>query len=166
MPMRFVRFGMRPNAAEPRNLSRLAIPPCPIAMITLILLAVAVGTLSGSAQGPVEKGDASRGAALFGKLPCASCHDITQPWPGGDVCPNLGNIATEARRIVRLPEYRGKAKDAAGYIRESILDPNAYIVPGNNYRASDRQSVMPKDFAQTLNAKDLNDVVAFLLTRK
>ena len=26
--------------------------------------------------------------------------------------------------------------------------------------------VVPKDFAQTLNAKDLNDVVAFLLTRK
>ena len=58
------------------------------------------------------------------------------------------------------------AKDAAGYIRESIVDPNAYIVPGPNYRTPDGQSVMPKDFAQTLPAKDLNDVVAFLLTRK
>jgi nitric oxide reductase subunit C len=132
-------------------------------MTTLIMLAV--GTVHSSAQAPVGKGDARRGAELFGKLPCASCHDITRPWPGGDVCPNLGNIATEAARIVRLPEYRGKAKDAAGYIRESIIDPNAYIVPGGNYRTRDGQSVMPKDFAQTLNAKDLNDVVAFLLTR-
>ena len=131
---------------------------------TLIMLAV--GTVHSSAQAPAEKGDARRGAELFAKLPCASCHDITRPWPGGAVCPNLGNIATEGARIVRLPEYRGKAKNAAGYIRESILDPNAYIVPGPNYRTPDGQSVMPKDFAQTLNAKDLNDVVAFLLTRR
>ena len=134
-------------------------------MITLIALAVAFGTLHSSAQSPVEKGDARRGAELFGKLPCASCHDITRPWPGGDVCPNLGNIATEAARIVRSPDYHGKAKDAAGYIRESIINPNAYIVPGPNYRTPDGQSVMPKDFAQTLKPKDLNDVVAFLLTR-
>jgi len=137
-----------------------------VAMVSLILHTVAVGTLHRPAQGAVETGDASRGKELFGKLPCASCHDVTRPWPGGDVCPNLGNIATEAARIVRLPQYRGKAKDAAGYIRESILDPNAYIVPGQNYRTPDGQSVMPKDFAQTLKAKDLNDVVAFLLTRK
>ena len=134
-----------------------------ITMSTLIVLAV--GAVHSSAQVPAGKGDARRGAELFGKLPCASCHDITRPWPGGDVCPNLGNIATEAARILRLPEYRGKAKDAAGYIRESIVDPNAYIVPGPNYRTPDGQSVMPKDFAKTLNAKDLNDVVAFLLTR-
>src|SRR5262245_14528323 len=136
-----------------------------IAMITSVALAVGVGTLHGNAQGPVGKGDARRGAELFGKLPCASCHDITRPWPGGDVGPNLGNIATEAARIVRLPDYRGKAKDAAGYIRESIINPNAYIVPGRNYRMPDGQSVMPKDFAKTLSAKDMNDVVAFLLTR-
>jgi nitric oxide reductase subunit C len=135
-------------------------------MLTLITVTVAAGTPHSRAQGSAQKGDARRGAELFGKLPCASCHDITRPWPGGDVCPNLGNIATEAARIVRLPEYHGKARDAAGYIRESILDPNAYIVPGPNYRTPDGQSVMPKDFAQTLNAKDLNDVVAFLLTRK
>ena len=137
-----------------------------IAVITLLMLTVAVETLPGRAQDPLEKGDARRGAELFGKLPCASCHDITRPWPGGDVCPNLGSIATEAARIVRLPSYRGKAKDAAGYIRESIIDPNAYIVPGQNYRTPDGQSVMPKDFDQTLKARDLNDVIAFLLTRK
>ena len=135
-------------------------------MITLVTLTVGVATLQGRAQGPGEKGDARRGADLFGKLPCASCHDITRPWPGGDVCPNLGNIATEAARIVRLPTYHGKAKSAAAYIRESIVEPNAYIVPGQSYRTPDGQSVMPKDFAETLNAKDLNDVVAFLLTRK
>jgi nitric oxide reductase subunit C len=91
---------------------------------------------------------------------------VTRPWPGGDICPNLGNIALEAERIVRSPEYRGKAKDAAGYIRESIVDPNAYIVPGANYRTANGHSVMPASFAATLSRSDLDDLVAFLLTRR
>ena len=82
-----------------------------VTLITLTVVVGGVGTFRGAAQTPAEKGDASRGAELFAKLPCASCHDITRPWPGGDVCPNLGNIATEAARIVRLREYCGKAKD-------------------------------------------------------
>src|SRR5262245_62772986 len=121
----------------------------------LALIMLVGGTVHSSAQGPAENGDARRGAELFGKLPCASCHDITRPWPGGPVCPNLGNIATEAARIVRLPQYRGKAKDAAGYIREAILDPNAYIVPGPNYRRPEGETGMPKDLARTRNAHNL-----------
>jgi nitric oxide reductase subunit C len=109
-------------------------------------------------------GDADRGAKLYATLPCASCHDITRPWPGGDVCPNLGNIATEAARIVRLPDYKGRARDAAGYIRESILEPNAYLVPGPSYRQADGQSVMPKDLGKMLTPAQLDDLVAFLLT--
>jgi nitric oxide reductase subunit C len=111
-------------------------------------------------------GDAARGAKLYATLPCASCHDIERPWPGGDVCPNLGNIATEAARIVRLPDYRGRARDAAGYIRESILDPDAYIVPGPSYRQADGRSVMPRDLGSSLTAAQLDDLVAFLLTRR
>jgi len=111
-------------------------------------------------------GDAERGAGLFARLPCASCHDITRPSPGGEICPNLGSIGVEAGRRVASAAYRGKAKDAAGYIRESIVDPNAFIVPGPNYRTADGQSVMPKTFAALLSASDLDDLVAYLLTRR
>jgi len=111
-------------------------------------------------------GDAERGAQLFQTLPCASCHDVTHPWPGGAVCPNLGNVASEAARIVRAPDYHGRARDAAGYIRESIVDPNAYIVPGPSYRQADGTSVMPKDFATTLTPAQIDDLVAFLLTHR
>jgi nitric oxide reductase subunit C len=114
----------------------------------------------------VTRGDAARGAKLFETLPCASCHDISHPWPGGDICPNLGNIATEAARIVGQSDYHGRATDAAGYIRESIVDPNAYIVARPTYRQADGQSVMPKNFGQTLTPTQLDDLVAFLLTRR
>jgi nitric oxide reductase subunit C len=135
-----------------------------------LLAGVTLAVLSGSARAPeaarAAAGDAARGKALFARLPCASCHDVTRPWPGGDVCPNLGNIATEAARIVRRREYRGKARDAAGYIRESIVDPNAYIVPGAAYRTADARSVMPKDIARTLTEAEIDDLVAFLMTRQ
>jgi nitric oxide reductase subunit C len=112
------------------------------------------------------RGDPARGAQLFSQLPCSSCHDIAHPFPGGEVCPNLGNIAAEAARIVNSPDYHGQAKDAAGYIRESIMDPNAYIVPGALYRSPDGQSVMPKNFGQTLTTQQIDDLVAFLLTKQ
>jgi nitric oxide reductase subunit C len=134
-----------------------------VVFITATVFVLARGT---SRHLAVGTGDAGRGATLYARLPCASCHDITKPWPGGDICPNLGNIATEAARIVRTREYRGRATDAAGYIRESILEPDAYLVPGANYRQADGQSVMPKDFGTTLTPAEVDDLVAFLLTRR
>jgi nitric oxide reductase subunit C len=129
-------------------------------------IAISRGGLPWRRTAPTARGDAARGAKLYETLPCGSCHDISRPWPGGDICPNLGNIAAEAARIVRQPDYHGRATDAAGYIRESIVDPNAYIVPGPTYRQADGQSVMPKTFGQTLSPTDLDDLVAFLLSRR
>jgi nitric oxide reductase subunit C len=137
-----------------------------LGVLIAVALACFVGGVPSSRLAAAAGGDAARGAQLFARLPCASCHDLTKPWPGGDICPNLGNIATEAARIVRQRDYRGKAKDAAGYIRESILDPNAYIVPGPNYRTAEGQSVMPKDFGRTLTSSEVDDLVAFLMTRR
>ena len=124
------------------------------------------GDAAARASAAAPAGDAERGAALFARLPCASCHDITRPSPGGEICPNLGSIGVEAGRRVAAAAYHGKAKDAAGYIRESIVDPNAFIVPGPNYRTADGQSVMPKTFAAMLSASELDDLVAYLLTRR
>ena len=125
-----------------------------------------VGTSLPPTQASDVPGDAVKGAALFKQLPCSSCHDAVHPFPGGDVCPNLGNIATEAGRILRAPDYKGKAKTPAEYIRESIMDPNAYIVGGENYSTPDGQSVMPKDFGKTLTAQQIDDLVAYLVTLK
>ena len=55
---------------------------------------------------------------------------------------------------------RVSGQTAEQYLRTSILDPNAYIVPG--YAANG----MYQDFAKVLTDKQVNDLVAYLLTLK
>ena len=40
--------------------------------------------------------------------------------------PTLAGVATSAQQIVTSPDYKGKARDAAGYIRESIVELRYY----------------------------------------
>lgn len=154
-----------PPGATPTLIPVTVTAPAPTATETLAPTATETPAASATPTSGL-RGDPAHGARLFASLPCSSCHDITRPFPGGDICPNLGNIASEAERIVRLPEYRGRATNAAEYIRESILDPNAYIVPGEQYRTADGQSVMPKTFGQTLTPSEIDDLVAFLLQQR
>lgn len=105
-----------------------------------------------------------RGKERFHFYTCDSCHDVTQPGPAGFYAPNLGNISTEAIRIIQLPEYQGKATNAAEYIRESVLNPNVYLVPGELFLDAPGQSAMVQEFGETIPPTDLNDLIAYLLT--
>ncbi len=146
-----------PALVSPTAARTPAAPTPPLASPT------SVRPIAQATPGSTARGDPARGAQLFAQLPCSSCHDITHTFPGGDPCPNLGNIAAEAARIVKSSDYHGKATDAAGYIRESIVDPNAYIVPGAQYREPNGQSAMEQDFAKTLTPQQIDDLVAFLM---
>lgn len=66
--------------------------------------------------------------------------------------------------MIQLPEYTGKATNAPEYIRESVLTPNVYIVPGENYTDAPGVSVMTQDFAETIPEQDLLDLIAYLMS--
>lgn len=94
---------------------------------------------------------------------CNACHSTV---PGADMAgPSLAGIATRAAQTVASPDYRGKANDAGGYIRESILSPSAHIVPGEMYSA-DGTSFMPTGYGQSLSDEQVGQLVAFLETLK
>jgi putative heme-binding domain-containing protein len=62
------------------------------------------------------KGDKSRGEAIYsGKGGCTSCHQINQR--GGRIGPDLSRV--------------GRARSAT-FLRESLVDPNAYLSSGYN----------------------------------
>jgi len=68
------------------------------------------------------------------------------------VGPSLAGIATLA--ATRVP-----GMSAEEYIRESILHPDAHIVPGFDNK-------MPSYISEGLSPQDIDDLVGFLMTLK
>jgi nitric oxide reductase subunit C len=111
-----------------------------------------------ASQDPVELGRAAYNATPPG---CAACHSVA---PGVNIVgPTLAGIPATAAARIASPDYRGQARDAAGYIRESILDPNAHVLVGPTYAAGGR-SLMPSDYGQTLKPEQVDQIVAYLMT--
>jgi mono/diheme cytochrome c family protein len=82
------------------------------------------------------------GAQVFANNGCGGCHTLAAAESGGTTGPNLDEA---------LPDQTAKM------VEESIADPNAEIAKG--YPAN----VMPSNFEQTLSAKELEDLVQYLL---
>ena len=92
--------------------------------------------------------------------PCNACHSVA---PGVNLAgPTLAGVATRAAERIGSPGYKGKATDAAGYIRESIVEPSAHLVPGEMYSA-DGTSFMPNTYG-TMKPEEIDQLVAYLQT--
>jgi nitric oxide reductase subunit C len=105
---------------------------------------------------------AERGRAVFeGKGACASCHSRTQ----GEllVGPPLAGIARAAAERTGSADYHGSARSAADYLRESVLAPSAYVVPGSQYSAGG-VSFMPEHYSKMLETGEVDDLVSYLST--
>jgi nitric oxide reductase subunit C len=102
------------------------------------------------------------GQALFRTATpaCNACHSVA---PGVNLAgPTLAGLATRAAERVGSKDYKGKATDVAGYIRESILEPSAHLVPGDMYSA-DGTSFMPNTYG-TMKPEEIDQLVAYLET--
>jgi len=112
-----------------------------------------------SALAALVKGDAENGKNLVMQNGCMGCHYIPGMSEPGYMAPGLANIG---------------GYSTAAYLRESMVDPNAVVVPGYNRNAhpntpwyneidGKRQSTMPP---YPLDDKSLDDMVAYLKTLK
>jgi cytochrome c oxidase subunit II len=102
----------------------------------------------------------AKGRQVFNQNGCNACHKLTDAKAGGTVGPSLDGIGTTAASIIADPSYKGQAKDAEGYIHESIVQPNAYIAPGY------QPNIMPQGFGQQISAADLDALVKYLAAQK
>ncbi len=130
------------------------------------LTAIAGGGGGPAASGPpaFNEGDA---LAAFEDYGCLGCHTHEGSGDGSLACPPLGAIASTAAERVTASDYTGNAETAEDYIRESIMEPNAYLVsaPGKVY-APANVSLMPVDIAGRIEPAELNNLVAWLLTKE
>lgn len=94
------------------------------------------------------------GKAAYAKYGCAGCHG--EPGGAGVIGPNLGGLATRAGSTVA-------GQSAEEYIRTSIVNPNAYIVPECPTGACP-SGIMPQNFAQQMSPEELDGLVQYLLT--
>jgi mono/diheme cytochrome c family protein len=101
------------------------------------------------APGPAPKGDPVAGKALFTAQGCTACHTFTPAGSHAEIGPDLDKLAADAKTA-----NRGSVEQ---YTAESIVNPNAYVVP--KYPAG----LMPQDFGTKLSTKQIDDLVAFLL---
>lgn len=102
-----------------------------------------------------------RGRALFhGAGACAGCHSVA---PGVHlVGPSLAGIALTAAERVADPAYRGQARAAEEYLRESILEPSRFVAAGGNFATPDGRSFMPDHYSKILEAGQVDDLVTYL----
>ncbi len=100
------------------------------------------------------------GKELFQKLGCGGCHAI-EGVSEGRVGPDLTRIGTVAE---------GRAQEAgvasaAEYLRQAIVDPNAFIAP-DCPSGPCRAGQMPITFGQTLSDDQVQALVTYLLEQK
>ncbi len=115
---------------------------------------------------PLPAGNADHGQKIFAQqvklasgtnAPCTACHSLT---PGEvKVGPSLAGVASRAGA-------REPGKTAEQYIRESIQQPNAYIVPDSPTFQANGKSVMPEGLGNQMSPQDLADLIAYLETLK
>jgi len=101
-------------------------------------------------------------AAAFQKGGCGACHVI----PGvanaqGTIGPDLSQIGKVAEERIKATDYKGKAKNAVDYIRESITDPDVYVVP-ECPGGPCQKGQMPPTLAQMLSPAELDAIVSYL----
>ncbi len=99
---------------------------------------------------------------MINTLGCPLCHTI----PGiegavGELGPKLHEKINAPNRI-KDPNYKGKAKTGRDYVRESILNPNAYIVFNEAEGEPYPEGVMPADFANKISVSGLDKLVDFI----
>lgn len=97
-----------------------------------------------------QQGQATNPEAIFSRYGCNGCHQLSAIGATGIVGPSLEGIGATA--ATRQPDM-----SAEGYLRQSILEPNAHVVEG--FQAG----LMPQNYDQRMTEEELTTLVNFLL---
>jgi cytochrome c551/c552 len=89
------------------------------------------------------------GKTVYNANGCAACHTFAPANSTGTIGPNLDTAPTAdaSKDNMALPAF----------VKQSIVDPNAYIAPGY------AKGVMPTTFGTSLSSAQLDSLVAFIV---
>ncbi len=112
------------------------------------IVLVAAAVLAACGEPPATE-PVARGRQVYRALDCGRCHQIAGD--GARLGPELTRVGTVAE--VRRPGA------AEGYLRDSLLDPGSYVVPGHT-------DTMPRGLVRGLSQADLEALVAYLAAQR
>jgi cytochrome c2 len=131
-------------------------------IIATLGLAATLAACGGeSAINPLDVGDLERGREIFEtgggvtsvEISCSQCHSLDGTVRTSESAgPSLQGISERAGD--RVPEL-----SAIEYLKQSIVDPSAYVVEGF------KDNRMPKAYNVFLGEEDIDNLVAFMLTQ-
>ena len=131
------------------HMSQAAEPTMGPARITMMELHAAGGVPKGWRFTPPE-GDPVKGREIFAQLECYACHAVA-----GEKFPRPSKLGPALSDVGR--------HHPAGYLMESVINPNAVVVEAPGYTGPDGRSTMP-DYRDSLSTRELIDLVAYLTT--
>jgi cytochrome c553 len=130
----------------------------------LVLLGVLVSLVACGGEAVPESspsggdgGDAKAGEVLYAQqligtqAGCVTCHSLE---------PDVVMVGPSLSRVGSEAGSRVSGLSAEGYLRQSILEPNAHIAEG--FAAG----IMPESLAGELSEEQVSDLVAYMLTLK
>ena len=107
---------------------------------------------------PVAKG---RRVFNDSQIGCNACHSTSQGVT--IVGPSMAGLQSRTSQLLDSGDYTGDAESAKAYIRESIVEPDAHILEGQNF-STNGTSLMPGDYADRMSETQLDNLVAYLMT--
>ena len=108
-------------------------------------------TSSSGGGGGGGGGDAAAGKVVFNANGCASCHTFKPANSTGTIGPDLDTAPAASAKD-------DNNMNLSAFIKESIVNPDAYIAKGYS------KGLMPTNFGSSLSSKQVNDLVAFILS--
>lgn len=103
---------------------------------------------------------AEQGLKVYQAQYCGICHQLDAAGTAGLFGPTHNGLAQTAEERLGDPRYTGSARTAGEYVRESILNPESYLVPG--YELSNHRMPAYVNLSET----DLEALVQLLLQKK
>ena len=128
----------------PLGLLAIALAGCGKAEVVQPLPQTVIGTV------PKAPSGSAAGKALFLSNGCGGCHTYKPAGTNGKVGPDLDNLPADAKKANKGP--------LPVYVKQSIEDPGAYVVPGFP------NGVMPV-YKGKLTDSQINDLVKFLTSQ-
>lgn len=106
-----------------------------------------------TSEEPAQEVDvAVAGRELFLNLGCGACHVLTDASTTGVLGPNMDGFAERAgSRVI--------GQDAISYTKESVVEPNAFVVEGFP------PGIMPQNFGDRLTVEELDALITYLLNQ-